>query len=73
MTRQGENKREDSPFQKIERRAMEIRSLKRSEKIKRIREMSASKRKSDSDDGDETSKEEQEGKATSLTDSMKVL
>ena len=68
MTRHGEKKREDSPFQKIERRALEIRSLKRSEKIKRLRELSASKRKNDSDDGYETSKEEQERKVTPLID-----
>ena len=59
MARHGERKREDSPFQKIEKRAIEIRGLKRKEKISKIRDLSRTKKDINSDDGYETSKDDQ--------------
>ena len=54
------HRRSDSPFAKIERRAIEIRSTKRKEKIDRIRSGSRRHETQDYDEGYHTGKDDEE-------------
>ena len=56
------HRRNDSPFAKIERRALEIRCSKRREKIERIRSGSRQKNTQEEEDGFHTGKENLEDK-----------